>query len=83
MLETRTLGSFLSLDETGRMRINIAIASSSEFDTERLAQALRAFYPTLPPVRVMSVDHIPWSLDGRVDRERLSSAFYRSESANG
>gem|GEM_PF-1735429 len=83
MLEMRELGSFLSLDETGRTRINIAIASSAEFDTERLAQALRAFYPTLPPVRVMSVDHIPWSLDGRVDRERLSGAFQRSENSLG
>ncbi|WP_122050496.1 class I adenylate-forming enzyme family protein [Asaia bogorensis] len=79
ILDIRALGSFLSLDEAGRTRINLAIASSSEFDAERLAQALRAFYPTLPPVRVMSVDHIPWSLDGRVDRERLSDAFHRSE----
>ncbi|GBQ93813.1 class I adenylate-forming enzyme family protein [Asaia krungthepensis] len=73
------LGSFLSLDASGRNRINIALASSSGFDGERLAQALRAFYPTLPPVRVMSVDHVPWSLDGRVDRDRLAAAFDRAE----
>lgn len=79
LLGLRDLGSFISLDETGRTRINIALASSRGFDAERLAQGLRAFYPTLPPVRVMSVDHIPWSIDGRLDRERLSSAFARSQ----
>lgn len=83
MLQMRELGSFLSLDESGRDRLNIALASTAEFDADRLAQGLRAFYPTLPPVRVMSVDHIPWSLDGRVDRERLSGAFRRSEAGMG
>lgn len=83
LLGLRDLGSFTSLDEAGRMRINIALASSKEFDAERLAQGLRAFYPTLPPVRVMSVDHIPWSIDGRLDRERLSDAFARSQTASG
>ncbi|WP_222548102.1 class I adenylate-forming enzyme family protein [Asaia lannensis] len=82
LLQQRELGSFTSLDETGRTRINIALASSKDFDAESLAQGLRAFYPTLPPVRVMSVDHIPWSIDGRLDRERLSDAFARSQAAS-
>ncbi|GAB6853457.1 AMP-binding protein [Asaia astilbis] len=82
ILGQRDLGSFLSLDETGRDRINIALASDKGFDADRLAQALRAFYPSLPPVRVMSVDHIPCSLDGQVDRERLGHAFKRSDAAN-
>ncbi|WP_336762614.1 AMP-binding protein [Asaia sp. VD9] len=82
ILGQRELGSFLSLDESGRNRINIALASSAGFNAERLAQGLRAFYPTLPPVRVMAVDHIPWSLDGRVDRETLVGAFERSEAAS-
>ncbi|WP_336944741.1 class I adenylate-forming enzyme family protein [Asaia sp. HN010] len=79
ILGQRELGSFLSLDEAGRDRLNIAFASSERFNTDHLAQALRAFYPTLPPVCVMTVDHIPWSLDGHVDRDRLSQAFRRSE----
>lgn len=83
LLGLRDLGSFVSLDETGRTRINIALASSKGFDADRLAQGLRAFYPTLPPVRVMSVDLIPWSIDGSLDRERLSSAFARSQTASG
>ncbi|NVN42656.1 acyl--CoA ligase [Asaia siamensis] len=81
MLGQRELGSFLSLDEAGRERLNIALASDKGFNADHLAQALRAFYPTLPPVCVMTVDHIPWSLDGRVDRERLSRAFQRSETS--
>lgn len=79
ILGQRELGSFLSLDEAGRDRLNIAFASSEHFNADHLAQALRAFYPTLPPVCVMTVDHIPWSLDGHVDRDRLSQAFRRSE----
>jgi len=79
LLGQRDVGSFVSLAEDGRNQLNIVRTSSDDFSAEQLAQALRAYYPTLPPVRVMSVDHMPWSLDGRIDRQRLSSAFQRSE----
>lgn len=78
ILATRELGSFLAVDESGRTRLNMALASGRDFDGEQLAQALRAFYPSLPPVCVMKTDYIPWSLDGRVDRERLAGAFSRA-----
>ena len=80
ILNFADLGSFLSVDEGGRSRINIALASAEDFDAELLSQGLRAFYPTLPPVCVMSVDQVPWSIDGRVDRAHLSMSLERSRS---